>query len=253
MWTLFSTLPSEFADEVAAVSDDYFPWKHKWLYIGARAGFSPRLYMTPDGYTRVPGVIFDAGLFTELQLLSFYNPAKYFSIGLQAGAEFTMDKATFNYYDDATSGASGVAVPEIPIEVSTASLMFPLVVKFNFKPSHFVLAPYIGAFYALPLLPSDDYSIDFPLGYTAGFTAGTKFGSAGTLFLDLRFMGDFGVTSMIGDSGQAIRAIGKIAYRRYMLSIAIGFSWGFFDKKRKDEDTEAKSIETEVPEEETYS
>jgi hypothetical protein len=94
-------------------------------------------------------------------------------------------------------------------------MMFPLTLKGTFHLDRFVIGPIVGAYVPLSLSPDYDYS--FPLGFTAGADLGIHWGP-GLLFLDIRYSQD------IGEFRQ--NEAGK--YRRGMLSMSLGYLWGFF-------------------------
>jgi hypothetical protein len=220
--SLYSTLPG-----VADFDTELKSWKNKWLYMGLRAGFSPRLYIIPGDYSKdgtpmhLPGFTFDAGFRGEIQLFPRLEEGKTFSFGLQTGLDFTYDTADFIYYDS-------VAAELIRSQIGTAAMSIPLLAKFNIKPGQFVFGPYGGIYFTQPL---SRYKITPPLGYTAGFNIGYKIGATGALFFDFRFSGDIGRTVMPENN---------IPYKRYLFNLSMGFEWGFLTKK-------AKATEEETP------
>jgi hypothetical protein len=217
--SLYSTLPG-----VVDFDTELKTWKNKWFYLGIRAGFSPRFYTVPGDYFKdgsskiLPSLTFDAGLRGEIQLFPRLEEGKIFSFGLQTGLDFTYDMAEFTYYDSSKAGLirSLIGVPGISI---------PLLAKFNIKPGQFVFGPYGGMYFTYPL---NEYKISLPLGYTGGFNIGYKIGATGALFFDFRFSGDIGVTVIPEND---------VHYTRHMISLSMGFDWGFLTKtKSKEED-----------------
>lgn len=227
IWSLYSTLP-----DVVDFDEEMKSWKNKWLYMGLRAGFSPRLYVMPEEQAKTDNITrftFDVGLRAEVQLFPSLEQGKTFSFGLQTGLDFTMDSAEFSYYDSAAGGSGAILNQG---KLNTLSISVPLLAKFNIKPGQFVLGPYGGVYFVQPL---SRYKLTFPLGYTGGFNIGYKIGATGALFFDFRFSGDIGKT---------IIPENNIAYNRYQFIFSMGFEWGFLTKKRKnpvEEEGEAMS------------
>ncbi|MDR2741345.1 MAG: hypothetical protein LBB98_04235 [Treponema sp.] len=216
--SLYSTLPG-----VIDFDEELKSWKNKWLYMGLRAGFSPRFYTVSGDYSRdgsklrMPGFTFDAGLRGEIQIFPRLEQGKTFSFGLQTGVDFTYDSIDFTYYDRSTSLINRS-------KINTASVSVPLLAKFNIKPGQFVFGPYGGVYFTQPL---SRYKITPPIGYTGGFNLGYKIGATGALFFDFRFSGDIGKT-VISEN--------DIPYNRYVFTLSMGFEWGFLTKKSKTEE-----------------
>ncbi|MDR3131079.1 MAG: hypothetical protein LBU18_05985 [Treponema sp.] len=212
---VYSTLPG-----VAGFSEELKAWKSKLLYIGGRAGFSPRFYTIPgafsggEGALRIPGFALEAGLRGEIQLFSSAAQG-VFSFGLQTGLDFTYDTADFTYYDASSKTTKRGGI-------NAASISVPLLAKFNIRPGQFVFSPYGGLCFTQPL---GGYKISPPLGWAGGFNLGYKLGAAGALFLDFRFSGDIGETA-IPES--------NLFYKRYMLIFSMGFEWGLIAKKGRE-------------------
>jgi hypothetical protein len=199
--SLYSTLPG-----VVDFDEELKSWKNKWLYAGARAGFSPRFYNLSG--ENIPMFSFDAALRVEAQLFPPLEAGKTFSFGLQTGLDFTFDSAEFSH-----NGGVGI--------LSAPSLSVPLIAKFNLKPGQFVFGPYGGIYFTQPL---NGYKINIPFGYTAGFNIGYKIGATGALFFDFHFSGDIGETTIPEYN---------VSYNRYLFTLSIGFEWGFLTKKPK--------------------
>jgi hypothetical protein len=201
-------------------------YKTQWLFLGARLGPSLRLY-TPVGDTPftggdTPGVSLDLGIQASVQIVPAFS--------IQAEMVFTWDNApVWNYF----------YVPErndvdrYTRQYSSFSLQFPLVAKLNFYPGAFRVSPFFGGYVLLS--PGDmnvdsardaeksyAYSISPPFGLLGGIVVALPVRS-GMLFLDLRYAGDLGEPEL-QDSG------GLSAYQRNMLSISIGYEFGFFKK-----------------------
>ncbi|MDR0378188.1 MAG: hypothetical protein LBH70_10400 [Spirochaetaceae bacterium] len=210
--SLYSSLPGITDFDIELKS-----WKNKWFYLGLQGGFSPRVYvisgddLASGTQKNIPGFSFDAGVRGELQLFPQMEAGKIFSFGLQSGVDFTYDAIDADYSEGDSTGlirSSGTAVMSVPF-----------LAKFNIKPKQFVLSPYGGVYFILPL---SQYTLTLPLGYTIGFNIGYKTGAAGTLFFNFRFSGDIGKT---------IIPENNVPYSRYLFSFLLGFEWGFFTKK----------------------
>jgi hypothetical protein len=119
------------------------------------------------------------------------------------------------------------------------SIMAPLLLKVNYKPGPFALSLYGGMYYIGYIPVSADAEAGQPairggdppsfldfLGYSMGFKFGVKAGKRGTIFFDLRYSSDLGVTE--------IRDLASSAgYRRNGLSLALGYELGLFNRKQQ--------------------
>jgi hypothetical protein len=154
------------------------------------------------------------------QILSF--------LSIQTEALFTMDTATF-WMRDSNDDIHKE-------EYSSQSLMFPLVLKGTIRTGRFLIAPFVGMYGILPL--SSGYSIDGPpIGFTAGSAFGVQVGP-GTLFLDARYAVDLKETvwDERPDYWPSARPDDYPSYQRSMLSLTVGYEWGFFKQPNKKSD-----------------
>jgi hypothetical protein len=204
-------------------------WEEKLITAGLRSGVSQRWYTSPEEFA--PGAYalnFEGGLFVSFLLNSL--------LSLQAECNFTMDNLVYRGIDNI--GGEGEYLPLLVNEKYTSySLMFPVILKANFSPGNFRIAPFAGIYAFLPLgdavfqkNPGGEqrtlsWSSAAPLGYTLGFEAAMKLGP-GILIGDLRYAGDFGTIS-IGDNDEDIN------YRRGALSFTLGYAFGFIDIRRR--------------------
>jgi hypothetical protein len=225
-----------------------------WLKVGLRGGPSLRLY-NPMTSTYTNSVSFDAGLQVTGQILPF--------LGIQAEMLFTTDSAPF-------LGIKDEQLTALEYATSANSLLIPLVVKGTFRYKRFLLAPFAGLYFTIPLnkmieTEKNAVSLDaegnsttkpveaerewkytVPLGFTGGIAFGVRLGP-GTLFLDTRYMIDFGDTQ-INRPGQVKNADGTDAvntdgtpklesgfavYRRSGVSFTLGYEFNIFPKKPK--------------------
>jgi hypothetical protein len=214
-----SSAQSEIARDAAKQPDP-----EKWLYAGARAASSLRFY---DRAASAP--------FVEKQVQHYYNLTlaahaavhilPYLSV--QAEGIFTTDYAPFTYIDKQSS--NDTVLRSAPF--TSVSLMFPVMVKGTVKKEFAFASAFAGISINAPLgeMKNDRYgggpsfSYKVPLGYTAGINLGMKAGP-GNIFLDIRWSGDFSDT--LGSKEELL-------YRRSMLSIGLGYEFGFFTKKPK--------------------
>ncbi|GHV02020.1 hypothetical protein FACS189485_01480 [Spirochaetia bacterium] len=165
--------------------------------------------------TYTSSVSFDAGLHVMGQIFPF--------LGIQAEVLFTMDRAP-NWGTDTNSNLTA-----LEYESLSYSLTIPLVIKGTFRYKRFLIAPFAGAYFTMPmgkmteiekhaLIPEYDddeqpvtddkgnpvYKIEskgteeewgytIPFGLTGGIVFGVRLGP-GTLFLDTRYSYDLGDT-----------------------------------------------------------
>jgi hypothetical protein len=189
------------------------------LMLGLRAGLSPRWYFGPEEPS--PGawaLSYVGGVSGVLRLNAL--------LALELEVLFTQD--TLVYWGAPwVDGDYALANKNF----ASPSLMIPLLLKLNFKPGPFRLSPLAGIYAAVPLGqtryrgPGEEgrdygYSFSVPAGFTAGFEAAVKYGP-GMLFAGLRYAGDFGEV-IIGNEE-------KTTYRRHMVSLSLGYEFGFFN------------------------
>jgi hypothetical protein len=110
---------------------------------------------------------------------------------------------------------------------SAFSLMFPVVLMVTFRPDEWLIGPFGGIYINIPLGPmktadgDSSYNWDAAgLGWTAGIEVGRKVGP-GTLFADIRYIGDF---------GDMVSANGLVRNRRTGVSISLGYSFPLLKK-----------------------
>jgi hypothetical protein len=199
-------------------------YKTQWLFLGARIGPSLRLY-TPVGDTPftggdTPGFSLDLGIQASVQIVPV--------LSIQVEMVFTWDNApVWNYFYVPEKND----VDRYTRQFSSFSLQFPLIAKLNFYPGAFRVSPFFGGYVLLPLgdMKVDStkdaeqnyaYSFSPPFGLLGGIAAALPVGS-GMLFADIRYAGDLGEPEL-RDGGSA--------YQRNMLSLSIGYEFGFFKK-----------------------
>jgi hypothetical protein len=202
------SLMKEIAEQLLKKTTDE-AWKTKWLYAGARVGFSPRNYIinTNEDISAKNYISYEAALLGEVNIFKLF--------AVQTELIFSGDKIFI-----------GSEFGDITVAANT--LQIPLLAKLTFRPRRFYFAGFAGPYIALPLgkmeLTKNDvsgkYDFSSTVGLTGGADAGIKLGG-GILFLDARYSGDF----------LFFRADDAAQYRRKIFSISLGYSYGFFDKK----------------------
>ncbi|MDR3248543.1 MAG: hypothetical protein LBT39_07135 [Treponema sp.] len=231
VWSLFSNIPTEIPPE-----DDF--WKRKWLYLGAKAGISPRFYQSSSsGGPNSQALSFDAGIKAQFQFLVLDLPICVTTFSLQGEALITYDTASYNDKRGERVTAADGTVTEKPgdfeINYNFVSLMFPIIVKVNFKPGQFVISPYGGAFFNAPISPEANYTntngdVEESRNFTAGqlgFIGGVEVGrrlGPGVISLDVRFSTDTSPWTIRGDP--------SVTFQRQMLTLAVGYEFGLIDR-----------------------
>jgi hypothetical protein len=202
-------------------------YRDQRLFLGARLGPSLRFY-TPAGDTAFTGgdsygASLDAGIQVSLQIVRIFS--------IQAEAIFTLDNASvWNY----ALNSNNVDIDRYARRFSSFSLQFPLTAKLNFYPGKFRISPFAGAYFIVPLgtvknsSPLDEeesfaYSVSPPLGILGGVSAGLPLGP-GMIFADIRYTADLGEMEL--EQGVELQT-----YRRHMVTVSLGYEFGFFEKK----------------------
>jgi len=186
------------------------------IMAGARAGVSPHFWTLSNdikGDAKNPAIGFEPAV----------QGAFYFTdlFALQTEIALSIDNVFYSGKE-----ADGTAYTA---SFESLSLRVPLLARFTFRPGIFVLSPFGGVCFNIPLgdmkLHSslyDDSSYRFliPPGYVIGVNAGMKLGP-GILFADARFSGDFAKTVIKDNSGTLA------LYTRNTLSFSLGYEWEF--------------------------
>jgi hypothetical protein len=159
-----------------------------YLYFGGRAGFSLGFYDNGGGLAdkdvynsqSISGIpAFEGSLFLSASVLKFLE--------IQTEVMITNDSFDLNF------GNTWL------FTVSYNSLMIPLLAKFVYRPSIYMVQGYAGAYLSVPLGQMEikhgngSYTADF--SFLGGLMAGGGFGiklGPGTVFADVRYAGDFG-------------------------------------------------------------
>jgi hypothetical protein len=200
--------------------------KGKWLFLGARLGPSLRVY-TPSGDTAFTGgdtfsPSLEAGVHADLRITPLF--------GVQAEAVFTWDDASVWQY---ALNAAGNDLDRYTRDFHSFSLQFPLTARLNFYPGKFRVSPFFGGYVVLPLgmmetgsvrdaNESFSYDISPPVGLLGGLNVAYPL-KTGAIFADLRYAADLGEPDLSEGGGME-------TYRRSMMSLSLGFEFGFFPK-----------------------
>jgi hypothetical protein len=186
-----------------------------WLYLGLRGGGSWRPY-AEGGESFFTGagladhaLTWEGAFQASVRLLPF--------LALQGEAVFTRDRLFSR-----------------DVEISSYSMMFPLLVRFIIRKNNVTLSPLGGVYYILPVGDMEFSSLGIstfsswnhplPLGYTLGLSTGIKLGP-GDLFFDLRYSGDLSAAETDDTAGSKL-------YTRNMVSFTLGYEFGLINRKR---------------------
>jgi hypothetical protein len=196
-------------------------WPDPLFMFGVRAGLSQRWYVKPD--ERSPGASaldLEGGVSGALRLNSLFSVQLEFLL--------TGDTLVYRGLEDSPSG------PVLKNKKYTnLSLEIPVLLKMNFKVGKIRLSPLAGIYATIPLGDTNyrdpdankdtfSWSVSNPLGFAAGLEGAAPCGP-GMIFMGLRYGTDFGVTSI--NSGER-------EYRRNMVSLYVGYEFGFFEGRR---------------------
>jgi hypothetical protein len=197
------------------------PWDPLFM-TGLRAGLSQRWYIDPDDRSPDAWALLPEGsIYAALRLNSLFT--------LQLEFLFSADMVVYRGLNQ-VGGSYFLANKKF----TAYSLMIPLLLKANFRTGPVLLSPLAGLYGIAPLgkaqfkantgeEESYTYSNSLPLGFTAGLEAAIKYGP-GRLSAGLRYAVDFGETVIDNDP--------DLRYRRHILSLYLGYEFGFFNGKK---------------------
>jgi len=190
LYTLLYTIP---------VSSGKDNWRNKWLFVGAGAFWTPRIYTAESSSTHFAS--FGGGIFAEYHFLNFLSVA--------AGFEIASDMIKI------TAKAEKI--------YNNVLLEIPVLIKGVFKPGdYFMIEPYAGVHFNIPF---DKTTAPPVFSWLAGFQYGVKAGP-GMVFIDPRFSMDIGESLMDADAG-----VKDLSFQRYIIHIGIGYKMGFITKR----------------------
>jgi TolB-like protein len=189
------------------------------FYLGLRGGFTTTFYrpsadLWGDVNSDAASFSWDASAQMSLQLSNFF--------ALQAEADFIAGDTL-----EITMGDS-------VLTLRYSAMALPILGKLTFRPGSFLLAGFGGIYFTVPFtvmtfdVNGMEYSYNFtiPMGYIVGGNIGIKLGP-GTLFLDVRYAGDFNQIEAQGDWGS------RPLYERSLFSYSLGYEFGFGGGKGK--------------------
>jgi hypothetical protein len=210
-------------------------WPDPLFAFGVRAGLSQRWYVMPD--ERSPGASalnLEGGISGALRLNSLFS--------VQLELLLTGDTLVYR-------GLGGSNKDFMENEkFSSFTLTIPLLVKMNFRVGQVRVSPLAGLYVMFPLGDtrydyhystgdgdkSYSWSYSVPLGFTAGLEGAVRAGP-GRIFAGLRYGVDIGNAAIDDDANfrkQHDASDGKTSYRRHMVSLYLGYEFGFFEGKR---------------------
>jgi len=193
--TLLYTIPDDPIPKAGTGIND--EWRNKWLYVGASAIWSPRIYTGTETSTNLLSI--GGGISAEFHVLNF--------LSLEAGLEFAQDMVKINDKDEMCS-----------------LLEIPLLIKGVFKPGKwFMLEPYAGVQLNIPF----ESTTKAPATFLAGLQYGVKAGP-GTFFVNARFgmdIGDFNVEATSDHDG--------FSFKRTTIHVGVGYKFGLINRKTK--------------------
>jgi len=196
VYTLLYTIPD--AGDRMTINDD---WRNKWLYAGARAFWTPRIYTAESTAAHI--VNFGGGVFAEYHVLNFL------SVG--AGFEIAPDLIKI--------------IPKDKESYSNILLEIPVYVKYVLKTgNYFLLEPYAGIHINIPFKKTTAPPV---ISWMAGFQYGVKLGP-GVLFIDPRFSMDIGKSVLNVDPAYGVN---ELPFQRYVIHLGIGYKLGFLTKR----------------------
>jgi hypothetical protein len=199
-----------------------------FIALGLKAGPSQRWYTEPAEVS--PGahaLTFEGGIWGSLRLNSL--------LSLQLELLFSQDNLVYRGLDNVGLDSQGNDIYVMAHEkFSSYSLMFPLVFKLNFRPGLFRVSPMAGIYAAVPLgkarytrsgggSVSYPWSFSVPIGITVGVEGARKYGP-GFILAGIRYSRDFGDVK--------IRDRRNVKYDRDMLSLYLGYEFGFLDRNK---------------------
>jgi hypothetical protein len=193
-------------------------WKTSWLYLGLQAGISVRMYGALNSQS--VGMSFTPGVHLEFQAAAFQLMGTAFTFSLQTVISFGQEVAYFQKSFPVTDENDEVFFVPVQVEYSAYSLTLPLLFKLSFKPNRFIIGPYAGAYYILPMGGSAPYTP--PWGISLGVELGLHAGP-GLVFLDLNLSADVGESLFKGTP--------DIPYHRIVIAASLGYSFGIGGRK----------------------
>jgi hypothetical protein len=230
-------------NEANAEAEKIRKWQNKIFHLGFRAGLPLYWYKLADDI-KDPEIknngMFNftdiAGYTAALQASVQFNPI----LTLQAETIFVRDSLQYSgteQFPYVENGEAKFKERAYDASFNSWALMIPLLIKLSSRPNIFMLSIFGGPHVTVPLGEMEyksslygDTEFDFaiPFGITGGMEAGIKLGSRGTLFVDARYAGDIGNTSIANAFGTETLQV----YRGHRVFFTIGYEWGLVDHIR---------------------
>jgi len=183
---------------ITAIHEDKNAWRDKWLYLGASAFWSPRIYQGSNQTAKMQN--FGGSISAELQFMDF--------LSVETGVVLIPEWIGILY-------AKGVNNLDWILEI-------PLLLKYIFKPgTYHLIEPYGGIHANIPLSGVGSPPL---ISLCAGVQYGIKAGP-GVFFLDARFSTD------VGNYRFNKTADNTVSYsNRYQIDIGLGYKFGLFPR-----------------------
>jgi hypothetical protein len=221
-------------DDNSEVTDEKEPVDphNRWLTVGLRLGGSVRFYALPQKSSYISnyttGLSFEAALQLGFRFLPF--------LSVQGEVVYSTDRASFRVTSIDSANQDFTMFISDTDSFNSSALMLPVVLKFHLRKRPFLISPFAGVYWTIPLgqmtyettrnddNPPYDFSYEPDLGIVGGVDIGFPAGP-GVVFLDLRYALDFGDTF--------IQMPEEVSYKRSMFSLSLGYEFSFFNKKRR--------------------
>lgn len=196
-------LPIEpFAEVLIAAEPDGEAWRNKKWYFGANVFWSPRLYYGEKLSAYL--LNFSFGFLAEYHFFNYYS--------IRTGMELTPEWVV-------ASSRSGD-------DYGNTILQIPLAFCGVFKPrERYMLEPHIGILFNIPFFPATVPSL---FSWETGFQFGLRAGQ-GVAYANFRYAMDFTKSGLAADRPGDTRQ-----YSRYMLYMGVGYKYGFFPMRTKE-------------------
>jgi TolB-like protein len=195
-------------------------WKNKRLYLGLRGGASFGTFELSEGISHYG---------YEGEAMGYSGAVQ---MGLQLGSAFALQAEAV--FEQSTVDFMVRSMNDTSASFTSSALIIPILAKLTFRPGIFLLSPFVGAHFTLPLGQMDysdgydDVSYDYsaPVGLSAGADIGIKLGS-GVLFADIRYLMDSDYTRI--SDGYGVLSV----YKRKQVSISLGYEFGLINRRKK--------------------
>ena len=208
-----------------------------WIYIGGRAGWTPRMQRSPD--------VLDKEGWEDPDKIYEYNGNDSFSAALSVTLALFPEsvplfsrlnlqlEGIYNYDHDIGNNINYKRKPITVMTVTPTLLLKTQLIRHG----DMLLSSFLGGYTTFFLndyigfTPLKSFPVPFPLGGTAGLSFGAKLGTApGLFFIDARFSMDFYHTVVKKDEGYYGWVIDE-GYNRWAVTLSIGYEYGLIRKR----------------------